>query len=106
MRETHPHTEAETQQAEGEAGFSRGAQCGTQSQDPGITPEPKADAQPLSHPGVPPLIFTKFIMVLISAEYHLSEKSLTIQCKTYNQLSTTTIPLLVFLDHSTLFHCY
>ena len=42
------HRDAETQ-AEGEAGSLRGARCGTWSQDPG----PKADTQPLSHPGVP-----------------------------------------------------
>ena len=30
-----------------------GAQCRTRSQTPGSHPEPKADAQPLSHPGVP-----------------------------------------------------
>ena len=30
-----------------------GAQCRTQSQDPGSCPGPKADTQPLSHPGVP-----------------------------------------------------
>ena len=50
MRDTE--REAETQ-AEGEAGSSQGAQCGTRSPDPGSCPESKADAQPLSHPGVP-----------------------------------------------------
>ena len=44
--------EAETQ-AEGEAGSLRGAQSWTQSQDPGLGSEPKADTQPLSHPGAP-----------------------------------------------------
>ena len=44
--------EAETQ-AEGEAGSLQGVQCGTGSQDPRITPEPKADTQPLNHPGAP-----------------------------------------------------
>ena len=34
-----------------------GARCGTQSQDVGSHPEPKADTQPLSHPGVPGLPF-------------------------------------------------
>ena len=53
--------EAETQ-AEGEAGSSEGAQCGTQSQDPGITP--KADAPPLSHPGAPPPTFGGFMQKL------------------------------------------
>ena len=43
--------EAETQ-AEGEAGSMQEARSGTPSQDSGITPRAKADAQPLSHPGV------------------------------------------------------
>ena len=51
--------EAETQ-AEGEAGPLPGAQCGDwilglQDHAPG----PKADAQPLSHPGVSILVFLK-----------------------------------------------
>ena len=53
MRDTE--REAETQ-AEGEAGSIQGAQCGTRSQDlriMGSQPEPKADAQSPSHPGVP-----------------------------------------------------
>ena len=44
--------ETETQ-AEGEAGSMQGARCGTQSQDLGSRPEPKADAQPPSHPRRP-----------------------------------------------------
>ena len=48
MRDTE--REAETQ-AEGEADSLQGAQCSTQSQDPGSRPELKADAQPLSYPG-------------------------------------------------------
>ena len=51
MRDTE--REAETQ-AEREA---QGARCGTQSQIPGSHPEPKADAQPLSRPGVPSHFF-------------------------------------------------
>ena len=31
----------------------QGARCGTRSGTPGSHPEPKADAQPLSHPSVP-----------------------------------------------------
>ena len=46
--------EAETQ-AEKEAGSPQGSRCGTRSQISGSGPEPKADAQPLSHPGVPPM---------------------------------------------------
>ena len=49
MRDTE--REAETQE-EGEAGCLQGAQCGTQSWIPGSCPEPKADAQLLSHPRV------------------------------------------------------
>ena len=48
----HTERKAETQ-AEGEAGSPQGARCGTQSPDSGSCPELKADAQPLSHPGVP-----------------------------------------------------
>ena len=40
-------------QAEGEASFTQGAQCGTPSQGPGITPGLKAGAKLLSHPDVP-----------------------------------------------------
>ena len=56
MRDTQ--REAET---EGEAGSSQGAQCGTRSPDLGICPESKADAQPLSHPGVPDIFFHSVI---------------------------------------------
>ena len=38
---------------EGEVVFSQGAGCGTRSPDLGSCPEPKANAQLLSHPGVP-----------------------------------------------------
>ena len=34
----------------------KGARCGTRSWIPGSHPETKADAQPLSHPGVPQYI--------------------------------------------------
>ena len=44
---------------EGEAGSLKGARCGTPSPDPGSRPEPKADAQLLSHPGVPKILFSK-----------------------------------------------
>ena len=45
------HRETGTQ-AEGEAGSMQEARCGIRSQDPRTTP-PKADAQQLSHPGIP-----------------------------------------------------
>ena len=38
-------------EAEGEAGSMQGAQCGTPSQEPRVTPEPKEDTQPLSYTG-------------------------------------------------------
>ena len=44
--------EAETQ-AKGEVGSLRGARCGLDPRTPGSCLEPKADTQPLSHPGVP-----------------------------------------------------
>ena len=46
------HRKAETQ-AEGEAGSLQGARCSTQSQDPGIMTQSKAEVQPLSHPDAP-----------------------------------------------------
>ena len=57
--------EAETQ-AEGEAGSLQGAPCGTRSRDPGSRPEPKADAQPLSHPGAPRITIFVYLKLLIS----------------------------------------
>ena len=51
MRERETET-----QAEGEAGSSQGAWYGTQSWILGSGPELKADAQPLSHPGIPLLV--------------------------------------------------
>ena len=42
-------------EAEGEAGPMQGARCGTRSWVSSITPGPKADAQQLSHPGIPNL---------------------------------------------------
>ena len=51
MRDTE--REAETQAEGGEEGSMQGARCGTGPQESGIMPELKADAQLLSHPGVP-----------------------------------------------------
>ena len=56
IHERHGEREAETR-AEGEAGSTQGARHGTQSQVPRSCPEPKADAQLLSPPGVPRLVF-------------------------------------------------
>ena len=53
MRDTK--REAETK-AEGEAGSLQGEpDAGLDPRIPGSQPEPKADTQPLSHPGVPHL---------------------------------------------------
>ena len=56
--------EAETQ-AEGEAGSLLGARCELYPRTPGSLPELKADAQPLSHPGIPenPLCFFGSMLV-------------------------------------------
>ena len=53
-------TEAETW-AEREAGSLCGAGCRTQSQDPRMVTEPKADAQPLSHLSVPNVPFLNHV---------------------------------------------
>ena len=55
MRDTGREPET---QAEGEAVSPQGARCGTRSQILGSCPEPKVDAQPLSHPGI--LEYVKF----------------------------------------------
>ncbi|XP_048952909.1 glycoprotein hormone alpha-2 isoform X2 [Canis lupus baileyi] len=49
MRDREKGAETES---EGEAGSSQGAQRGTRFQIPRPRPEPKANAQPLSHPGI------------------------------------------------------
>ena len=46
MRDTH-------REAEGEAGPCTEPEVGLDPGTPGSRPEPKAGAQPLSHPGVP-----------------------------------------------------
>ena len=55
MRDTE--REAETE-AEGEADSMQGAYEGLHPRTLGSRPEPKADAQPLSHPGI--LVFQYF----------------------------------------------
>ena len=57
MRDTE--REAETR-AEGEAGPRGEPDVGLDPRTPGSCPEPKADAQPLSHPGVSELYFIIF----------------------------------------------
>ena len=46
-------TQAETRAEGGEAGSLRGPDVGLDPRTPGSRPEPKADAPPLSHPGIP-----------------------------------------------------
>ena len=65
-------------QAEGEAGSLWGNRCGTRSWILGSGPEPKADAQPLSHPGVPATAFiynssSSSPTVPVSSLYRISE---------------------------------
>ena len=52
MRDRKRVREAETQ-AEGEVGFMQEPDVGLDPRIPGSHPESKADAHPLSHPGVP-----------------------------------------------------
>uniref|UniRef100_A0A8C0LK84 ATP-binding cassette sub-family A member 17-like n=1 Tax=Canis lupus dingo TaxID=286419 RepID=A0A8C0LK84_CANLU len=47
------HRERSRDTGRGRSRLLRGGRCSTQSQDPGSHPGPKADAQLLSHPGVP-----------------------------------------------------
>ena len=56
-------------QAEEDAGSLQGALHRTHSPDPASHPEPKTEAQPLSHPGVPPNSFLK-ILFIYSWEMH------------------------------------
>ena len=51
MRDKEREREAEIQ-PEGEAGSPQGTWCETESQDSRSRPEPKADTQPLSYPGI------------------------------------------------------
>ena len=48
--------------SEGEASSSQGAGCGTRSLDLGSHPEPKADAQLLSHSGIPVILRFEAVM--------------------------------------------
>ena len=58
MRETEREREAETQ-AEGKQAPRKEPDAGLDPRTPGSHPEPKADAQPLSPPGVPPSPFSR-----------------------------------------------
>ena len=65
IHKRHRERKAEIQ-AEGKAGSLQGARCGTQFQILGSHPEPKAEAQPLSNPGVPCDEFLKQTIQLIT----------------------------------------
>ena len=54
MRDTEREVE---RQAEGKKGSMREPDAGLNPRTPGSQPEPKAVAQPLSHPGVPSPVF-------------------------------------------------
>ena len=59
------HTERERQrQAQGEAGSLQGTQCKTRSCTPDSWPEPKAEAQPLNHPGAPRIFSLSYYSIL------------------------------------------
>ena len=60
MKDTKRERERQ-RQTEGEAGSPQEARCGTRSPDPGPCPELKADAQPLSHPSIPVILFLFFL---------------------------------------------
>ena len=60
MRDTQREAEAE-----GEAG-SREPDAGLDPRTPGSRPEPKADAQPLSHPGIPGVNYFPFQMAQVN----------------------------------------
>ena len=69
MRETEKEAEA---QAEGEAGSMRGVGWGREPEaglDPrtqGSQPEPKAEAQPRSHPGAPIFLIVQLTGALVA----------------------------------------
>ena len=64
--------ERHREEAEKEAGSLQGARCGTLSRTPGSCPEPKADTQPLIHPGIPTVLFNSKIFVPQTLKYILS----------------------------------
>ena len=51
--------------AEGAASSPQGPRCKTRSQIPGSRPEPTADTQPLSYPGVPIVSFYSVYKALV-----------------------------------------
>ena len=77
MRDTQRGAET---QAEGEAGSWQGARCGIRSQTPGSCPEPKTDAQLLSHPGIPLVDLTIRINEPIFKRNNIL-KSFDVHCK-------------------------
>ena len=56
IHERHTQREAETQ-VEGEAGSTQGARRGIRSRDPRTSPWAEGGTKPLSHPGIPDIIF-------------------------------------------------
>ena len=90
MRDTQ--TEAETQ-AEGEAASPGETDVGLDPGTLGSCPEPKADAQPLSPPGVPKVIFLRRIPIQV----RLQSRCLCFYRKSASDglNSNTTLPFLI-----------
>ena len=70
IHERHTHTEAETQ-LEGEVGSMQEPDAGLDPGTPGSPPEPKADAQPLSHPGATYFLFFSLFLIFLKRFYLL-----------------------------------
>ena len=97
IHERQKEREAETW-AEGEVGSLQGAQCETRSWGLVSHPEPKADAQPLSHPGVPPVSSLRTLILsdqgptfMISFILIASIKSLTPNILTLRVWASTSV---------------
>ena len=102
MRDTEK--EAETL-AEGEEGSLQGTWCGTRSWIPGSCPEPKADAQLLSHPGVPKSCFFFFfnweLTVCLDYAKHITILCLSVKTVTYG-IDTISLSQVKDLEHRSL----
>ena len=74
---------------EGEAGSSERARCRTWSLDPGSNPEPKADIQLLSHPGVLSIyFFCSYILwlpVFFSQQFYTLKRKLVTRGYSYKK---------------------
>ena len=98
---THRESEREAEtQAEGEAGSLRGAWCGTRSGTLGSRPEPKADAQLLSHPGVPILnFFSSYNSLSLFLHHHFVESDFYLDYLSLPTGNTSTFASLYIIFH-------